>query len=133
VGYLVAQGKTVDRLNVVRPPNSLSVISIMLAEAALRNLGEMRGNVRKIVAERERVFKALRKIGSVVPFPTETNFVLFKVDGGAPGARRLHSALMKKGFVLRSYSKASGIGDCLRLTVGTKEVNDRLLSTLFSI
>src|SRR5438309_4817031 len=28
VGYLVAQGKTVDQLNVVRPPNSLSVISI---------------------------------------------------------------------------------------------------------
>jgi histidinol-phosphate aminotransferase len=130
VGYLVAQGKTVDLLNVVRPPNSLTVISIMLAEAALRNLGEMRGNVRKIVAERERVFKALRKIGSVTPFPTETNFVLFKVDGGAPRARKLHSALMKKGFVLRSYSAASGIGDCLRLTVGTKEVNDRLLSAL---
>ncbi|HYR04511.1 MAG TPA: histidinol-phosphate transaminase [Nitrososphaerales archaeon] len=130
VGYLVAQGKTVDLLNVVRPPNSLSVISIMLAESALRNLGEMRGNVRKIVAERGRVFKALRKIGSVVPFPTETNFVLFKVDGGAPTARRLHSALMKRGFVLRSYSSQSGIGDCLRLTVGTREVNERFLSAL---
>jgi len=130
VGYLVAHGKTVDLLNVVRPPNSLSVISITLAEAALRNLVEMRRNVRKIVTERDRVFKALRKFGSVTPFPTETNFVLFKVDGGAPRARRLHSALMKRGFVLRSYSEASGIGDCLRLTVGTEVVNDRLLSAL---
>ena len=130
VGYLVAQRNTVDLLNVVRPPNSLTVASIMLAEAALRNLGEMRGNVSKIVKERERVFKALRKAGSVVPFPSETNFLLFKVEGGAPGARELHSALMKKGFVLRSYSLGSGIGDCLRLTIGAAKVNDRLLSAL---
>ena len=37
---------------------------------------------------------------------------------------------MRKGFVLRSYSKASGMGDCLRLTIGTREVNDRFLSAL---
>jgi len=130
VGYMVARSKTVDLLNVVRPPNSLSVISILLAEAALRNLGEMRRNVRKIVTERQRVFKALREMGSVSPFPSETNFVLFKVRGGARGAGRLHAALMKKGFVLRSYSGPSGISDCLRLTIGTSHVNERLLSAL---
>jgi histidinol-phosphate aminotransferase len=130
VGYLVAQPKTVDQLNLVRPPNSLSVISIVLAEAALRNLEEMRGNVRSIVGERRRVFKAIQEIGSVKPFPGETNFILFRVRGGAVKAARLHKALMKKGFVLRSYSSATGIGDCLRLTIGTREVNDGLLSAL---
>lgn len=130
VGYLVAKRETVDQLNLVRPPNSLSVISIMLAEAALRNLGEMRGNVKKIVSERIRVFKALEKIGSVHAFPGETNFILFRVGGGAAQAGKLHKALMKKGFVLRSYSKPSGIGDCLRLTIGTREVNDRFLVAL---
>ncbi len=130
VGYLVAQGRTVDKLNIVRPPNSLSVISLMLAEAALRNLGEMRGNVGKIVTERARVFKALRKIEPVRPFPSETNFILFKVRGGAERAARFHKALMKRGFVLRSYSKPSGVGDCLRLTIGTSKVNELFLSAL---
>jgi histidinol-phosphate aminotransferase len=130
VGYLLAHPKTVDLLNVVRPPNSLTVVSIMLAEAALRNLGEMRSNLEKIVKERDRVFKALRKTGSVIPFPSETNFVLFRVRGGPVKAAGLHAALMKRGFVLRSYSRSSGVGDCLRLTIGTAEVNDRLLSAL---
>ncbi len=130
VGYLVAQKRTVDQLNLVRPPNSLSVISIMLAETALRNLGEMRANVKKVVSERGRVFKALSKTGSVRPFPSETNFILFRVPGGAARAERLHKALMSRGFVLRSYSKASGIGDCLRLTIGTQETNRRFLSAL---
>lgn len=130
VGYLLAQRRTVEQLNLVRPPNSVSVISLVLAEAALRNLGEMRGNVKKIVEERGRVFKALRKLGSVSPLPSETNFILFKVPGGASRAAKLHEGLTKKGLVLRSYSKPSGIGDCLRLTIGTMEMDDRFLAAL---
>jgi histidinol-phosphate aminotransferase len=130
VGYLVAKRETVDKLNLVRPPNSLSVISIALAEAALRNLGEMRGNVRKIIGERSRVFNALRDLGPVSPFLSETNFILFRVQGGAARSARLHERLMNRGFVLRSYPRPSGIGDCLRLTIGTRRVNDRFLSAL---
>jgi histidinol-phosphate aminotransferase len=130
VGYLVAERETVEQLNLVRPPNSLSVISIMLAEASLRNLGEMRGNVRTVVSERKRVFKGLEDVDSVSAFPGETNFILFRVKGGAARAAKLHSALMRKGFVLRTFSEKSGIGDCLRLTIGTREVNDRFLSAL---
>ena len=130
VGYLVAQPKTVDQLNLARPPNSLTVISLALAEAALRNLGEMRGNVRKLVGERVRVFKALKDAGQVEPFPSETNFILFRVRGGIARAVRLQKALMKRGLVLRSYSRTSGIGDCLRLTISKREVNDRFLAAL---
>ena len=102
----------------------------MLAEAAIRNLGEMRGNVKKIVGERKRVFKALREEDAVQAFPSETNFILFRAKGGVARAAKLHEGLMRKGFVLRSYSTASGIGDCLRLTIGTLEVNDRFLAAL---
>lgn len=130
VGYLVGQRKTVDQLNLVRPPNSLSVISIALAEAALRNLREMRRNVKKIREEREMVSKALLEFDSLHPFPSVTNFVLFRVRGGAARARLLHEDLMRKGFVLRGYSEASGIADCLRLTIGTGEVNRRFLTAL---
>ncbi len=130
VGYLVARRETVDQLNLVRPPNSLTVASLVLAEDALRNLGEMRGNVRRIVSERKRVFKTIEGTGSVRAYPGQTNFILLRVRGGTAGAAALHEALMRKGFVLRSYSKASEIGDCLRLTIGTKDQNDRFLAAL---
>jgi histidinol-phosphate aminotransferase len=130
VGYLVAGRETVEQLNVVRPPNSLSVISIMLAEAALHNLEEMRGNVRKVVEERRRVSRELGEVSSLRPFPSETNFVFFRVRGGAAGAAKMHKDLMKKGLVLRGYSKASGVGDCLRVTIGTEEIDDRFLSAV---
>jgi len=130
VGYLVAGEATVGQLNLVRPPNSLSVISIMLAEAAIRNLPEMRRNVKTIVSERERVSNAIRKMGTVSPYPSETNFVLFRVPGGAGKAAALHRALTEKGFVVRSYPASSAVGDCLRLTIAARETNDRFLEAL---
>jgi len=133
VGYLIAKRETVDQLNLVRPPNSLTVASLVLAEAALRNLGEMRANVKKIVAERKRVFGALRTLEAVSAYPGETNFILLRVRGGAARAAELHEALMRKGFVLRSYSRPSGVGDCLRLTIGTRDQNDRFLAALHEV
>jgi histidinol-phosphate aminotransferase len=132
VGYLVADRGAVDKLNLVRPPNSLSVISLRLAEAAIANLAEMRRNVVAIKGERERVLAEIGRLG-LWPYPSVTNFILFRVPGGIPGAKRLHSSLMKRGLVIRSYSDASGIGDCLRLTIGTRDSNDRFLTALESL
>lgn len=133
VGYLVAGKETADKLNLVRPPNSLSVVSLMLAEAALRNLGEMKSTVLRTVEERKRVAKILDEIDSVSQFPSETNFILFRVKGGGMAkAMRMREELTKRGFVIRAYSEASGIGDCLRMTIGTREMNDGFLAALRS-
>ena len=130
VGYLIAGREATAKLNLVRPPNSLTVVSLILAEAALRNLREMRETVKKTVSERKRVARELGDIDFVRPFPAETNFILFRVNGGRSKARRLHEALLKKGFVVRAYSNSSGIGDCLRLTIGTRAMNDSFLAAL---
>ncbi len=130
VGYLIAGKETVEQLNLARPPNSLTVPSLFLAQAALRNLGEMRRNVERISRERSRVFEALSAAGSVSPFPSVTNFVLFRVEGGASKAKALQRALMRKGLVLRAYSESSRVGDCLRLTIGTRAVNSRVVAAI---
>lgn len=130
VGYLIAGSETAGQLNLARPPNSLTVASLFLAEASLCNLAEMRRNVLRISGERSRVFEALRVVGSVRPFPSVTNFILFRVEGGVTKAKALQRSLVKKGFVLRGYSEASGVGDCLRLTMGTRAVNSRVLAAI---
>jgi histidinol-phosphate aminotransferase len=130
VGYLVAAKETINQLNKVRPPNSLTVLSLALAEEALKNQGEMRRNVRKIVSERRRCFEALRKVGGVEPHPSEANFVLFKVKDG--DANRVQQRLMKRGFVLRNLADVPQIENSLRVTISTPEVNDGFLSALKS-
>ena len=127
VGYLVAKDETTKVLNAVRPPNSLSVISLFLAQAALTDhREEMRRDVEATVGERGRLLRSLAEIEGVRTHPSETNFVLFSV----PEAEAVHSRLMSKGLVLRNLSRNRGTEGCLRATVATPEVNERLVAGL---
>lgn len=128
LGYLAAKEETVKTLNLVRPPNSLSVISLALGQAALANLGEVRRHVRSTVKERGRLFRGLGAIKGIEPFPSAANFILFRLKTADPD--EVQEKLMRKGLVLRNLSRVQGVGACLRTTVGTPEVNERLLSEL---
>jgi histidinol-phosphate aminotransferase len=131
VGYLVAKKETVDVMNKVRPPNSLSVLSVTLGEAGLANLDEMRKNVKTTVKERKRLFDRLSEMRSLTAYPSETNFILIKPKNGR--AEEVHKKLMKKGLVLRNLSQVRGVENCLRSTVGTAQTNDRLVDGLEEI
>jgi len=127
VGYLVAKRETVARLNLVRPPNSVSVISLALAERALGDLTEMRATVNKIAGERSRMMKALEGMRGVSPYPSEANFILFRVS---KRSQKAHRRLLEKGFVLRNLAAGRWTKDCLRVTVSTRRTNDAFLAAL---
>ena len=128
VGYLVAREDTVKTLNMVRPPNSLSIPSLFLGEYALAHLSEMRSAVRAIVRERELLTRRLASIKGIEPYPSETNFILFKVVGRNPD--KVHERMMRKGLVLRNLSHVRGIENCLRTSVSTPQINARLVDEL---
>jgi len=129
VGYVVAKAETVAEMNKVRPPNSLSVLSVILGEAGLANLGEMRKNVRATVRERQSLFRRLSEMkDSIVAYPSETNFIMFKPRNAK--ADDVQRRLMERGLVLRNLSRVRGAENCLRTTVGTAQTNLRLISEL---
>lgn len=128
LGYLVAKRETVDELNLVRPPNSLTVISLMLGQTALTRLGEMKRHVGATVKERVRLYEGMKSISGIEVFPSVTNFILFRVKN--MDADRVHASLIRRGLVLRNLSAVDGVKGCLRTTVGTPEVNDRLLDEI---
>lgn len=128
VGYLVAAAETSRKLSVVRPPNSLSVLSLALGSFALAHVGDMRKNVGETVREREKLERRLAEIGGIEPFPSLANFILFGVVEKDPDW--VHEALMRKGLVLRNLSSVRGVENCLRTTVGTPAVNSRLVEEL---
>lgn len=128
VGYLISSPDSTRKLNVVRPPNSLGVISLFIAQRALRYTQEMTSNVATIVKERERMIRRMCEESKIEVFPSEANFVLFKVKGR--NSDHLHKHLMRKGFVLRNFSNAVGVEHCLRVTVHTPNVNSRFVNEL---
>ncbi|MFQ6135510.1 MAG: histidinol-phosphate transaminase [Nitrososphaerales archaeon] len=131
VGYMVASKKTIDLLNKIRPPNSLSVISLALAELALNDLETVRENIRFIVRERERCRSFLERLQRLMVYPSEANFLLLKFDEIDP--EQVYKLLMQRGLVVRNVSRTPGLERCLRFSVRLPEQNDMLLDAISEV
>jgi len=131
VGYLVGSDRIIKLINMVRPPNSLSVISLKLAEIALNDLNIVKENIDFIVKERERCEKKLKEINGIRTYPSETNFLLIKIDN--LDYEYVFQELMRKGLVVRNVGRTRGLEKCLRFSVQDHAENTRLIEALYSI
>lgn len=128
VAYLVANRKTVQMLNKVRPPTSVSVFSVMMAQAALSQPHTIKNMAQTLVQERKQLQEKLNRLENIITYPSETNFVLLRFN--KLPARDVHHALMKKGLVTRDVSGLPLLENCLRISVRTKEDDSYLFESL---
>ncbi len=127
VGYIVTHPSLAAELEKVRLPFNVNAFSQEAAVVLLRHRGWIDANVREVVRERARVMDRLTALAGVEPFPSEANFVLFRTR--LPGDR-VFEALLGEGVLVRNLGSASGLKDCLRVTIGTAEENERFLEGL---
>jgi histidinol-phosphate aminotransferase len=129
-GFAVTRPALVREMAKVKDSYNCDAVSITAAAAAITDQDYARGTWAKIRAERERLTRALEGVGWSV-LPSQANFVL----AGVPGARRaaqVHSALKARGVLVR-YFDLPGLDDKLRITVGTSDDTDALMSALSAL
>ena len=57
-------------------------------------------------------------------FDSKANFVLFDTHGTSD---RIHKALIEQGIVVKNLGKIGNHEGCLRVTVGSEEMNSKFL------
>jgi len=120
LGYAVAPAWMAREYRRVAPLFSISCLSLAAGEAALQDLDWMRGSVRKIVSERERMSENLPCAN-----PSEGNFFYVNTQERSKNA---FGRLLRRGIIVRDCSSFPGSGEhCMRVTVGTPEENDCFL------
>ena len=124
LGFLIADREIIREVNKVRLPFNVNTLSQKLAVSALKNTKMLKAAIGTIVSERERLMREMEKMGGVAPYPSEANFILFRVKD----PDRLYHGLLKKGILVRNMN--DGIRGCLRVTVGTPEENTAFLKAL---
>jgi histidinol-phosphate aminotransferase len=125
-GFLVADEEIIKEVNKVRLPFNVNALSQAVAVEALKDRKALRTAVRTIAAERDRLMEAMEGIGWVTPFPSEANFILFRVSDPA----KVHAGLLRRGVLVRNVADA--VKGCLRVTVGTPQENRIFLHALRS-
>src|SRR5690606_38790150 len=125
VGYAVAHPELVAVMERVRESFNVNAPGLAAAEAALADAAHLRASVDGNREQRQALAGALRARGLAVS-PSQTNFLLVEFGGQAA---RIEAALVERGVILRPMG-GYGLGECLRITVGTAGENARLLAAL---
>ncbi len=126
VGFALARPETIARLNPVRPPGSVSTVSVTIATEALLDATLAANNVARVRRERDRLRGALIGLGWRVG-RSVTNFLLVDL-GSRDRADALAEGLLSRGLVPRTFPASHPLADHLRLTVRDAEGNQRLIS-----
>ena len=128
VGYLAACREVTVELAKVKQPYNVNTVSQTAALAVLDHWALFAEQISEIAAERERLADSLGKIPGVKVFPSQANFILFKVP---VSTTELHRKLQEQGILLRKDPGSThGLKTCLRVSVGTRQENDIFLEKL---
>jgi len=127
VGYGVFPAEILGHVFKIKQPYNVNAAAQAAVLASLEDLDRLQSRVRTLVAERERLYAGLQAIDYLAPYPSHSNFVLNRVRGRDAGD--LKHELEQRGILVRYYSTA-GLADCIRISVGTPEQNDRVLEVL---
>ena len=125
VGYMVASEKITDTFGrLLQYPYPMSSVSIETAILALERSDEISMSWDLIRSERERVIQTLRNHDVFRVFDSDANFVLF--DAGSADDR-IYKALAEQQIQVRMLGTVGDCVGCIRVTVGTREMNSRFL------
>lgn len=127
VGYCIAPKVVAAKLLQCKPPENVNAAGNIAARASLDDLDYLLGNVRRIVAERERMSAELAKLGWIHPLPSRANFLLCRVVGRT--GKEVRDALEARGILIRAFS-APRLRDYIRIAIGKPEENDAVLAAL---
>jgi histidinol-phosphate aminotransferase len=125
VGFGVANPLIIQEINKVRLPYNSNMLSQSFAEHLINNFQIVQKQIDSILEERSRLIDELEKINSITVFPTDSNFILFKTERSAD---ELFTHLIYNGILVRNLSSHPKLHNCLRVTVGTINENNRFIS-----
>ncbi|MBC7614876.1 MAG: histidinol-phosphate transaminase [Pedobacter sp.] len=127
LGMAFSSVPVIDILNKIKPPYNINQATQDLALAALFNVQQVNEWIKTTVTERDRLSLAFEKITFVKKvYPSDANFILIEVTD----ALKIYNLLVDNGIIVRDRSKVTLCEGCLRITIGTEEENNQLLTIL---
>lgn len=125
VGMAFTSKKIISYFNKIKPPYNISRLNQQAVLNKLNDMGDFKRELSSILSERERVVSELITMPAIKKvYPSDANFVLALTTD----ATGIYNYLVEKRVIVRN--RHSVVKDCLRITIGTREENDKLIEAL---
>lgn len=131
LGYAILPPAVADGFWRCRLPFSVNVLA---EEAALAALGDMTFREATLAAVRQgrkTLRLGLERLGCQV-WPSEANFLMFRLPSGSMPASRCFEALLARGIIIRALASYD-LPEYLRVSVGTAAENAAFLAALAAV
>ncbi len=129
LGYAIVPAGMAAEFEKVVLPYHLDTFKQVAGRVALRFADQMEQRVSAVVSERKRIEEHLHRLGLRI-WPSQSNFVLFCTAPSGRSGSDIWQALLDRSVLVRNCSSWPRLTDCLRVTVGTPQENDRFLEAL---
>ncbi|MDH3380911.1 MAG: aminotransferase class I/II-fold pyridoxal phosphate-dependent enzyme, partial [Gammaproteobacteria bacterium] len=130
LGYLLGSADWLREFDKVRMPYNINSFSQAGAEFALQHYDVFELQVQTLCAERQRLITALRQRDALEVYPSDTNFIMFRVPSDRSGS--VHGGLVDRGILIKKL-RGPRLDGCFRVTVGAPEQNDMFLASLGTV
>ncbi|MCV2885081.1 histidinol-phosphate transaminase [Aestuariibacter sp. AA17] len=128
-GFTLANPATIQALLKVIAPYPISAPVAQIAEQALspKGISIMKAQVRELQRQQIALQVALSEFPQLSPVgSTKANFLLYRCNE----RETLMPYLIERGILLRDQSKQRGLDNCIRVSVGNAEQNQRLVEAI---
>lgn len=127
LGMAFASVDIIGLFNKVKYPYNVNVLTQQKAREVLGNVTLLQRHISMILEERSTLMKAFATLPVCKKvYPSDANFFLALVND----ADSIYRYLVKKGIIVRNRNRVSLCGNCLRVTIGTKDENTKLLAAM---
>ena len=125
IGYMIADKKFTEVFsNVIQYPYPLNTLAIECGILAIEKSKQIISIFEVIKKQRARIIQNLKKYDAFDVFDSNANFVLFDAKGADT---RVYNALIEQGISIRKLGKLTSHKGCLRVTIGTPDMNSKFL------
>ncbi len=130
LGLLIGRPDWLAHLEKLRLPYNVGIVTQLIAERVLLHHDILQQQAATIRVEREALSRQLAGMEGIEVFPSDANFILFRVAGDKQ-AGRLLDELKDRGILIKNLDGSHPmLKNCLRVTVGMPHENAQFLEKL---
>ncbi|MFZ2541955.1 MAG: histidinol-phosphate transaminase [Gallionella sp.] len=127
LGFLAGSVAWLGQLEKLRLPYNVGVLPQLVAEKLLEHPEVLLQQAEQIKRDRAKLYQQLAEIAAVQVYNSEANFLMFRVAD----ATAVFGGLKRRGVLIKNLNGGHPmLKDCLRVTVGTPDENERFIAAL---
>ena len=130
LGLLAGRPEWLMHLEKIRLPYNIGVITQLIAAKVMQHFEVLQVQANEIKQNRALLMAKLAVFNGVKIFPSDANFILFRVNH----ASEIFQGLLKQGVLIKNLDNSHPLlKNCLRVTIGTPDENTQFITAISNL